>query len=211
MSAGTNWLQNSALQSLNTLYDTAIGSAKGMQATAEELADQYRRKHVSVDDAVASLIRWQAAKTGATGFATGLPGLIAMPVTLPADMTSLWYVQLRMVAAIASLYGHDPRDEVVRTIAFYSLLGGGAIGAVSKTGVTIGNKTAMAALTRLPGHVLLRVNRLIGYRLVTKFGTKGVINLVKLVPIAGGVIGGTINAVGTNATGKAAILLLRQA
>lgn len=28
---------------------------------------------------------------------------------------------------------------------------------------------------------------------MTKFGTKGVVNLVKLVPIAGGVIGGAID------------------
>lgn len=34
-------------------------------------------------------------------------------------------------------------------------------------------------------------------RFITKFGTKGVINLGKMVPIVGGVIGGTFDYAGT--------------
>jgi uncharacterized protein (DUF697 family) len=209
MSNRNGWLQKNIQQVLDALYNAAIGSAGGMQATAEELAEQYRRKYATTDEAVISLIRWQAAKTGATGFAAGFPGLIAIPITLPADLTSLWYVQLRMVAAIASLYGHDPKDDTVRTVAYISLLGSGAINVVNKIGATIGNKAATAALKRLPGHVLARVNRFIGYRLFTKFGEKGVINLVKLVPVAGGVVGGTINVVGTRVIGQTAHHLFR--
>ena len=47
-------------------------------------------------------------------------------------------------------------------------------------------------------------NKKVGFRLVTKFGQKGIINLGKLVPIVGGVIGGTVDTVGTLTVGKTA-------
>jgi uncharacterized protein (DUF697 family) len=40
--------------------------------------------------------------------------------------------------------------------------------------------------------------------LLTKFGEKGAINLGKMVPIAGGLIGGTVDAVSTNTIGNVA-------
>ena len=40
--------------------------------------------------------------------------------------------------------------------------------------------------------------------MVTKFGQKGVINLGKCIPLVGGVIGGTVDAVGTLTIGKTA-------
>jgi hypothetical protein len=116
-----------------------------------------------------------------------------------------------MVAAVACLYGHDPKDDAVCTAAYLSLIGGGAIASANKAGASIGTKSAMAALKKLPGRVLTRINRYIGYRLLTKFGEKGVINLVKHVPVAGGIAGGMINALGTRATGAMARRMLQPA
>ena len=52
-------------------------------------------------------------------------------------------------------------------------------------------------LKKLPGTVLTKINQKVGFRLLTKFGEKGVVNLFKLVPIAGGVVGGGVDFVGT--------------
>lgn len=41
-------------------------------------------------------------------------------------------------------------------------------------------------------------------RLITKFGEKGIINLGKVVPVVGGIIGGGVNGFGTYAIGKTA-------
>lgn len=46
------------------------------------------------------------------------------------------------------------------------------------------------------------MNQKVGFRLVTKFGTKGAVNLVKLVPVAGGVIGGAIDIGSTQVIAK---------
>jgi uncharacterized protein (DUF697 family) len=62
----------------------------------------------------------------------------------------------------------------------------------------------------MPATALLEINKAVGFRLVTKFGQKGAVNLVKLVPIAGGLVGGAINFAGTRVVGKTAKRILRQ-
>jgi hypothetical protein len=44
----------------------------------------------------------------------------------------------------------------------------------------------------------------VGFRLITKFGEKGTINLVKAIPVLGGVIGGTVDLTATNLIGNIA-------
>ena len=63
---------------------------------------------------------------------------------------------------------------------------------------------AIEALKALPGKVLIDINKRIGFRLLTKFGERGVVNLFKLVPLAGGVVGGTIDGMTCYAVGQAA-------
>ena len=44
---------------------------------------------------------------------------------------------------------------------------------------------------------MTKINQKVGFRLLTKFGEKGAVNLVKMLPLVGGVIGGGIDIVGT--------------
>ena len=48
-------------------------------------------------------------------------------------------------------------------------------------------------LKKLPGAVLTKINQKVGFRLLTKFGTKGAVNLVKVVPVAGALVGAGID------------------
>jgi hypothetical protein len=202
----SNWVG----RSLDYCYDLALNSTLGgIQKNCFQLAEDYQRRGQVPTKAVDNLIAWQCAKTGLSGFANGLPGLLAMPVTVPLDLTALWYVQLRMVAATALIFELDPKEDRVRTLCYASLLGSGAQEALGKVGVTIATKSAEVALRRMPGSVLAQINKAVGFRLATKFGQKGAINLVKLVPIAGGLVGGTINAVGTRIVGSTAKRLLQ--
>ena len=41
-------------------------------------------------------------------------------------------------------------------------------------------------MKKVPGALLVKINQQVGFRLVTKFGEKGIINLCKLVPFVGG-------------------------
>ena len=52
--------------------------------------------------------------------------------------------------------------------------------------------------------ILGKINKAVGFKLVTKFGTQGVINLVKIIPFVSGVISASTDAIATNTIGKIA-------
>lgn len=45
--------------------------------------------------------------------------------------------------------------------------------------------------------MLTKINQKVGFRFITKFGTKGIINLGKMLPGVGAVIGGVLDLVET--------------
>lgn len=167
-----------------------------------QVAEEHLAKHRDVDKAIQRLIATHVRLTTGTGFLTGVGGLITMPVTLPADFTALWLTQARLAGAIAHLRGYDIRSEEVRSVVLLSLVGSSVSEALTQAGVVIGTKSAISVIKQVPGKVLIEINKKVGFRLITKAGTKGVINLTKLAPIAGGVIGGGVNFASTRAAGS---------
>ena len=57
---------------------------------------------------------------------------------------------------------------------------------------------------KIPGTALAKINQKVGFRFLTKFGTKGMINIGKAVPIVGGVIGGGFDFAETKIIAKRA-------
>ena len=64
---------------------------------------------------------------------------------------------------------------------------------------------ATGVIKKIPGKVLTKINQAVGFRLVTKFGTKGAVNLGKMVPIAGALIGGVVDTASTQIIAKNAL------
>jgi hypothetical protein len=174
-----------------------VGKLKGARAIAEE----HKKHHQDVDKAIDRLVATHARVVGATGFATGLGGLIVLPVTIPADVTVFYAYAGRCAAAIAHLRGYDLDSDEVRSVVLLSLLGSGGVALAAEAGAKLGQKAAFAALQKLPGKVLIDLNKKVGFRLVTKAGTTGVVNLTKLVPFVGGGVGATVNVVGMRTVG----------
>ena len=147
----------------------------------------------------------QVTKCTTTGFLTGLGGLITLPATITADIGSSMYVQIRMIAAIAVMGGYSLQDDVVKSMVFETLLKVEVGNLLKQVGVKTANRASLQLLKKLPGTVLTKINQKLGFRFLTKFGQKGVINLVKVVPVAGGVVNGGLNLVETKAIGKRAM------
>lgn len=190
-------------QVLDWAYEKAVNGLPGTD-TAAELAENYLSKNPSVDKAIDSLIRWQNAKGATSGFLTGLGGLITLPVAIPANVASVLYVQIRMIATIAHMRGYDLKDDQVKTFVFVCLTGQASADILKQAGIKLGTSLAKEAIKRIPGEVIKAINKAVGIRLVTKFGQKGIVNLGKAVPLVGGVIGGTVDGVSTNIIGKTA-------
>ena len=191
------------MQILDWCYDKVINGLPGIE-TVEELAEKYLNKSSSIEEAIDNFINWQQAKCGTSGFLTGLGGLIVLPVTLPANITSVIYIQMRMIATIAKMKGYDLTDNQVKTLVYVSLTGQAAVEILKQAGIKVGSKMSIVLIKRMPIEIIKEINKKVGFRLITKFGEKGVINLGKCIPIVGGVIGGTIDAVGTRTIGKTA-------
>ena len=203
MESSSQLTESKMMQVLEWGYEKAIQGLPGMES-AEELAKRYLEKYDTVDEAIDTFINWQCAKCATSGFITGLGGLLTLPVAIPANISSVIFVQIRMIATIAKMRGYNLKDDQVKTLVFVALTGQAATDILKQAGITIGSKVGINLIKKMPMKVIYQINKKVGFRLVTKFGQKGIINLGKLVPIVGGVIGGTVDTVGTLTAGKTA-------
>lgn len=189
---------------LDKIYSKALGGVAGFDS-AEDLAREYLSGSGSLNSKADSLIRWQVAKCATSGFITGLGGAITLPVSVPADLSVNLLVQMRMSAAIAYMGGHDIYSDKVRSF-IYATLCGNAVGDVLKeAGVQAATKFTVAVIQKkITGEMVKNINKAVMFRLVTKAGSKGVINLVKIIPVFGGVVNAAFNVSATNTVGEAA-------
>lgn len=195
--------ESKIMQVMDWAYDKAINGVAGLDSAAE-LAESYMGKGDSKLDMANSLIRWQNTKAGTSGFLSGLGGIITMPVSIPANISSVMYVQIRMIASIAHIGGQDLKDDRVKSLVYACLTGNAAKDILKDIGVVVGTKLTTNAIKSISGKTIVAINQKVGFRLLTKFGEKGAINLGKAVPLVGGVIGATFDSVTTNTIGNIA-------
>jgi len=178
---------------------------------AEKLAAKYRENpRFSDDDArVRALIKSHTFMNFGTGFITGLGGLVTLPIAIPTALTASWMIHTRLSGAIAAIHGHDIDDEHVQTFILLSLIGDSGKQVLRNVGVTVANRVAMRTVDAIPARVLTEINKRVGMRLLTKAGERGVVNLTRVVPVAGGIVGGGVDALYCNAVGRRAHAVFR--
>ena len=196
--------QNTIIKALDYCYDRAVSGVPGLD-TAQELAESYLHGKGSLKNRANSLVNHQVAKAGASGFLTGLGGLITLPLSVPANISSVLFIQLRMVAAIAYLGGHDIHNDKVRTLAYVCLCGSAASDLLKDIGVQVGIKLTRSMIQKISGATITKINQTVGFRLLTKFGQTGLVNLGKALPLIGGIVGGGFDAGSTKIIGKVAV------
>jgi len=198
-------------KALSMSYDKALSGIAGMKG-AEALAAEYMATGDDLEKQVDMLIRNQVIKCGASGFLTSLGGAITLPVALPANVLSVLYMQLQMIAAIAHMGGYDLQSDRVRTLVIdrvrtlvIACLCGNQLKEVLKqAGIKVGTTLTAKAIQRLSAVLFNRINRTVTMRLLSRFGTKSAINLGKAIPLVGGLIGGGFDAYSTQIIGNKA-------
>ncbi|MCH7330856.1 EcsC family protein [Acinetobacter modestus] len=198
-----NLTESKIMDVLNWSYEKAVNGVPGLDS-AYDLANDYMKTNDSLYNQVNSLIRWQNTKAGTSGFLTGLGGIITLPIAIPANVASVIYVQIRMIAAIAHMGGHNLNDDRVKSLVFVCLTGNAAKDILKDIGIVVGKKIAQNSIKNISGKTITAINQKVGFRLLTKFGEKGVINLGKTVPLLGGIIGASFDSVTTNTVGNIA-------
>lgn len=197
-----NLTEQQMMEILNTLYIKSIDGIPKVSLPIDDLVKDYLDKNEDVEKAAKSLINNSIVKCGTSGFLTSFGGFATLIAALPANITSVIYVQLRMCCAIAKMAGYDIYSDQVQTFIFVCLTGSAMTDILKQAGVKFGEKLGISMIKKIPGKTLTAINKKVGFRFVTKFGEKGIVNLGKVIPVVGGVVGGGFDIASTSVIGK---------
>ncbi|MGL4173224.1 MAG: EcsC family protein [Actinomycetota bacterium] len=172
----------------------ALGlDGRGPFASAQSVADGALSGHGDAEQAVDAVVRSHVRLAAAGGFVTGLGGFVTLPVALPANVIEFYTIATRMVGATASLRGYDVHLPGVRSAVMLTLVGADADDVLRRAGIKPTGRLAHLATQRLPGPVVMMVNKGVGFRLVTRAGRAALPRFGKSVPVVGGVIGAGVD------------------
>ena len=179
-----------------------IDLATGRDVTSiRNFVDRQRELHPELADdrsALADRIigkkQWYA---GAVSFCWGLGGII----TVVPNLAHIWRIHGRLVLTVAYIYGYnldDPERREEIALCFGLSSSNEAVKHVVQEAGLLGTKKALltpamkAVIKKLPN------------RLITIAGTRSLLNVAKVVPIAGGIVCGIMDFFSTKGIGKAA-------
>ncbi|MBZ5739326.1 EcsC family protein [Nocardioides mangrovi] len=183
----------------------------GPLSPAARAAEKHLRDHDGqVDKAIDALIDDHVRYAGAQGLLTSLGGVIAAPVTVPANITGLALIQARMVAGIAHLRGYDLADPRTHNAVLTCLLGERRVDALVReqrlpappmaiaTAPVHDQELEQVLAGEVTGHLVARLG---GKHAVLAFGRK--------IPVVGGVVGLGADSVATWQVARYAVRELR--
>jgi len=188
---------------LRRVLEVAIDGL-GPVPSAKQVAGKALEKHGgSVEAAIDGIVDSHVRLASAQGFVTNLGGLALLTVAVPANVTGVAVLQVRMVAAIAHLRGYDLDDGRVRTALVMCLLGGEQIGRFIGEGKLPTSPMAVATAPVFDPDLDRRVAEEVVGDLTTRIGGKNVALMVtKRVPVVGGGIGAVMDGLATRQIGK---------
>lgn len=196
------------LQVFEWAYGRAVDGMPGLDG-AEELAAKYAARHGNPDAAVKALIMSQTGLAGTAGFLTGIGGFIALPVAIPANLASAIYIQVRLIAAIAHLRGHDIRVPEVRGLVLACLTGSKAADTLKSAGVRLGTRMTRDVAGWVSPMLVKKAQRATGVSATALVGAGNAAKIGRLAPIVGGFVAGGVDAALTQLIGRTADRMFR--
>ncbi len=189
--------QEDIMKLLDSCYEKCLKGIPMVSPKVEDLANDYLAEYDTKEKACKAMLKNQITKCTTSGFITGLGGIITMPVAIPANISSVIYVQMRMIACTAYMANFDLNSDQTQTFVYACLAGVAVNGVLKQAGIKFGMKFAEGVVKKIPGKVLTKINQKVGFRFITKFGTKGLVNLGKMLPGVGAIVGGGMDLVET--------------
>jgi hypothetical protein len=180
---------------VNRIMDFGIDGVGPLSSSSQVAADALRKHGGDVEKAVHEVVSDHVRLAGVGGFVTGVGGLFTMPISLPANVLGFYTLSTRMVAAVADLRGYDVSTPGTRSAVMLALVGGDAEDLMRKaglgmvTGMSGSGRLAQLAVSRMPQAAGMMINKAIGFRLLTTVGGKALGRFIRIVPVAGGVVG----------------------
>ena len=196
--------QEDVMNLLDSCYEKCLNGVSMVSPSVEDMADDYLNKYPTKEEACKAMLNNQIVKCTTSGFVTGFGGFIVMPIAIPANISSVIYVQMRMIACTAYMAGYELNSDQTQTFVYACLAGVALNNALKQAGIKVGIKLANGVIKKIPGKVLTKINQKVGFRFITKFGTTGVVNLGKMIPGVGAIVGGGFDLAETKIIAKRA-------
>ncbi len=191
---------------MNWILEQALSGVPPF-APASELVARIREKMPDATPKAQAerLVLRESVKNFSTGFVTGLGGPVTLPLAVPSALLSSWLLQARLAAAIALLHGHDLTDPRLRSLVLWALFGDTVKEVLKTGGVPLANRLTAKLAIQLPASVFMAVERKLGLVFLERTTRWGMNNLLKIVPVAGGAVAGTLDAVVLRRVGACAL------
>ncbi len=161
---------------------------------------------IDPDDLARKIVRRKSFKNGLVGAATGVGGILTLPVSVPGDLIASWRIQVFMACSVAYAYGHTPETTDLKTDVYLILAGDAAKEALKRVGIEIGKQVTKKAVERyITREVMKKIWRVVGQRVITKAGQKSLTSFTKMVPLVGAPIGYVLDYSAARSVGHFAI------
>lgn len=188
---------------LRQVLEIAIDGYGRMPSAKAVAARHLQRLGGSVDEAITSIIDHHIRLASAQGFVTNIGGVAALPVAIPANITGVAIVQVRMVAAIAHLRGYDLSDNRVRTALVMCLMGGEQVAKHIADGTLPTSPMAVATAPIFDPDLDRQVADDVVADLAARIGGKNLaLAIVKRLPLAGGGVSAVMDGFATYQIGR---------
>lgn len=182
-------ISGTATKFMERLLDTGIEGKGRFDSAAEVAAAALAQKGGDVEKAIDEIVKDHTIMAGTGGFLTSMGGFITLPISLPVNVLEFYLVATRMVASIAKARGYDIEQPEIRSATLLTLVGADADDLLKKAGVVATGRMSNLAAQRLPGPILMVVNKAVAFRLLTTVGKSTLGKVGKGVPVVGGFIG----------------------
>ena len=188
---------------LRQVLEIAIDGYGRLPSARSAAARHLQKQAGSADEAISSIIDHHVRLASAQGFVTNIGGLAMLPVAIPANITGVATVQVRMVAAIAHLRGYDLNDNRVRTALVMCLMGGEQVAEHIAEGTLPTSPLAVATAPIFDPELDRLVAEEVLTDLAARIGGKNVaLAIVKRVPLMGGGVSAVMDGIATYQIGR---------
>ena len=166
-----------------------------------------RYPDASDDELVEKVVSVKSVKNGLIGAATAVPGFLALPIVVPADLIASWKIQINLALCIAHIYGHEIDGHNVakiKTDLFMILAGEEARESFEVMGVEVDQVTQETVRRYVTREIAIELWKHLGLRIMRMTGVRSFARLSKAVPLVGAPIGFVFDYSATRTVGEAA-------
>lgn len=195
-----NWILTSVIEGISPLLSPEAEANKYLNDSS----------YANNDERVSAVINLYSTGSFCSGFITGLGETWTLPFTIPTSLAASCILQARLAVIIAVIYGHDLKDDKVKTLVALSMIGDSAKEVLKQSGVRLSSKLTTNLIAQIPSQLLMEINKRVGFHLISRTGNNVLISLMKIVPLAGGIVTGSFDAFSCQIVGNTAKNIFKQ-